>query len=234
VAVAVHDLRRNRLGCEPERAQRLGLELGFEMRERAHGARQLAHRDAGERALEPRDVATELLAPGEALEPERDRLGVHAVRASHLRRVTVTLREHPRCALGGEQTRLQHRAGLTQLHRERGIDEVRRRHPGVHVTRVVTRTLADHREERDDVVPHLGLDRRHARGIEHRRAADALRGAGGRLAAPLARGHDGELHVQPHRQTVRVAPHGGHRGAAVALDHRRSARAVTAIPAALR
>ena len=59
---------------------------GGEVRERAHRARELAHRDRLARPLQPRAVALQLGVPERELEAEGHGLGVHAVGAPDHRR----------------------------------------------------------------------------------------------------------------------------------------------------
>ena len=81
VAVARDDLGRDRLARQPEPLEHPHLVLGAVGRVGADGARDRAHRRLREGALEPRGVARGLHGEAGELEPERRRLGVHAVGA---------------------------------------------------------------------------------------------------------------------------------------------------------
>ena len=85
----------------------------------------LPTRDAAQGIGEPLAVAVELEPPAEQLEPERRRLGVHPVRATHARRVAVLLGapadDVERAVDSGEQQL----ARLAQDEGQRGVDDVR-------------------------------------------------------------------------------------------------------------
>ena len=101
VAVALEDLRGDGRRQQPElRADRL-LDLGRQVRERPHGARELAVGDRGPGAVEPRELALQLRVPQRELQAERHRLGVHAVRAP----------DHRRRACGGRRARERRPSG---------------------------------------------------------------------------------------------------------------------------
>ena len=75
------------------------------------------------------------------------------------------------------------------------------------------------REERDDVVPDLGLDRLHAAVVEARGGADPRGRAGGHGPPRLARARRRQLHLEPALQPARVTPRPEHLRPRVARDH---------------
>ena len=82
VTVALEDLCRGRRRLEAEPLAGDPLELRVGGRVRADGAGELADAHALERARDARAAAVELERPAGELQPERRRLGVHAVRAA--------------------------------------------------------------------------------------------------------------------------------------------------------
>src|SRR5439155_129488 len=82
VAVARHDLGRDRLRPKPEPPQDGGLDRGLVVGEGADRARELAVGDRGARRGESAPPAPELRVPARALEAEGDDLGMDAVRAA--------------------------------------------------------------------------------------------------------------------------------------------------------
>src|SRR6187200_2570464 len=89
--VALHDLRRRRLGFEPEPLARDALDLWIDRRVVPDRAGQLPDPHAGKRGLEPFTVTLELERPDGELEAERRRLRVDAVRAPNRQRQPVFL-----------------------------------------------------------------------------------------------------------------------------------------------
>ena len=131
VPVALDDLRRRRLGLEPEPLAGDALDLGIDRRVVADRARELADAHALERPREPAPGAVELEGPDRELEAERRRLGVDAVRAADRQRQAVLLRalhdggERPVDPLEDQLAR------LPDLERERRVDDVRGGQPVV-------------------------------------------------------------------------------------------------------
>ena len=91
VPVALDDLRGVGRGLEAQTLAREPLELRARGGVRADGAGELADPHALERAIEPRTPAIELERPAGELQPERRRLGMDAVRATHDQRPAVLL-----------------------------------------------------------------------------------------------------------------------------------------------
>ena len=94
------------------------------MREGSDRARDLADAHGFPRALDPHDVTLDLRVPERELQAERHRLGVDAVRAAHHRRAAVLL--GTRAHRGGELREVgeDQVAGVAQLQRQRGVDDV--------------------------------------------------------------------------------------------------------------
>ena len=124
VAIARDDLGGGGLDVEAEALEGDRLDARVDVPVRADGAGELANRDAAQGIGEPLAVAVELEPPAEQLEPERRRLGVHPVRATHARRVAVLLGapadDVERAVDSGEQQL----ARLAQDEGQRGIDDV--------------------------------------------------------------------------------------------------------------
>src|SRR5581483_7222036 len=126
-ASARDHLRRHRVGLEPEPGAGGGLHTRVDRAVGADRPRQLPDSAALERPLEPRAVTVELERPAGELPTERRRLRVHAVRAPDADGAAVLL--------GAASNRLQRTvdagddqgAGVAELQRERGIEDVRRR-----------------------------------------------------------------------------------------------------------
>ena len=124
MAVALEDLRRRwrRLEAEPLTGE--SLELGACRGVRTDRAGELADAHPFERARDALAAAGELERPARELQPERRRLGMDAVRAADLQHLAVFLRS---CFDGCERAvepGQDQRAGLTDLHRQRRVDDV--------------------------------------------------------------------------------------------------------------
>src|SRR6185312_2722156 len=80
--VALDNLRRDRRGLEAKARANLLLHVGTDMRESPDGAGDFPNTKILRRSLEPLLVAPGFGVPDGQLQPERDRLGMDAVRAS--------------------------------------------------------------------------------------------------------------------------------------------------------
>ena len=129
--VALHDLRRRRLGLEPEPLARDALDLGIDRRVVPDRAGELPDPHARERGREPLTVALELERPDGELEAERRRLGVNAVRAADRQRQPVLLGALHDRVEGAVDPGQDELAGRADLERERRVDDVRRGQPVV-------------------------------------------------------------------------------------------------------
>ena len=158
VAVALHDLRRDRLEADAEARADVLLELRRQVREGADGAGDLADRGLVERALEPHALAPHLLAEDQQLEPEGGGLGVHAVGAADAGRVAELERARAQHGVRRSTPASSRRAGVADLERQRGVDHVGRRHAVVDEARRRADVLGDVGQERDHVVAHARLD----------------------------------------------------------------------------
>src|SRR5258708_31389758 len=123
--VALEDLRRAWRRLEAEPLARDALQLGIGRRIRADRAGELADVHPLERARDAPPAALELEGPADELEPERGRLRVHAVCSPHLQRESVLLRPRRHCCERAVDSFDNQRAGLPDLERERGVDDVR-------------------------------------------------------------------------------------------------------------
>ena len=125
VAIARHDLGRDRLGAQTERAQRCRFDRWIEIAVHTNGTGDLADRDGIHGLQHPRPRAQQLCVPASKRQACGYRLGVDAVRATDHRGLGVFA-----CALGqgvselidAKQDRLE---GTTGLQRERRVEHVR-------------------------------------------------------------------------------------------------------------
>src|SRR3954452_6565659 len=215
VAVARDDLGRHRLGRERQAREHARLEVGVGRAVRADGAAQRADRRLCERLAQPLRVALGLeREPGE-LDAERRRLGLHAVGAPDAHRLDVLAR-----ALGQRADELlgagdDDLAGGADLERQRGVEHVGRRQPEVDPAARRAGALAEHVDERGDVV--VGDALALLDGLDgERRAADRLEVGGGRPRHLLARR---DLHAAPRLHARLVGPQRADLRAGVAVDH---------------
>src|SRR5579884_2055351 len=170
--------------------------------------------------------AHELERPAGELEPERRRLGVDAVRASHLERLALLLRAGGDDGEGAVDSLEDQRSRLPDLERERGVDDVGGGEAVVEPAAFLAEPLRDGVDERRGVVVERRFELRHALGRRRRRA---LRERGGRVRRDDAqlrpRGRRGELDLEPRGELALVRPDPGHGRTGVARDHRSQSRA---------
>ena len=111
-------------------------------------------------------------------------------------------------------------AGLGQLHRQAGVQHIRRRHALVHEARLLADVFGEIGEKGDDVVFGLTLDLVDPCHLEGAALPDRL----GRFFgndAKLRLGVAGmSLDLEPDAELVLRFPDGGHFGAAVTRNHR--------------
>ena len=118
-------------------------------------------------------------------------------------------------------------AARDKLHVEAGVEHVRRRHALMHEARLRPDMLGEMRQEGDDVVLDLGLDRVDARDVEFGRLAllpDLLRRF---LRHDAELGHrvgGMRLDLEPDAIARLGRPDGGHFGPGIARDHWRLCR----------
>jgi hypothetical protein len=181
-------------------------------------APEMAH-VAISRRLEAFAVARELRPVARELEPEGHGLGMDAVaapdRRGHLVLLRARLERREQPVDRGEQQR----RGLVELHREAGVEHVRRRHALVHEARGRPDMLGEVGEEGDDVVLGLALDRVDALDLPLALLPDLARGAPGDDPEGCLRVAGMGLDLEPDAESVLGLPDGGHLGAAVAGDH---------------
>ena len=186
----------------------------------ADRARQLADAHSRERAVEPRSIAIELEHPAEKLEPERRRLGVHAVRASdgHGRTLLFGAREN-RGSRTIDAIANQRAAGLDRQ-RERGVEHIGRRESEVEPASVGPEVGRDGVDERGDVVIRRPLELGDARRARNARSLSDAARARRRNDAHLGPGIENrELDGKPVLELRLVGPDRGHRRSGVASDH---------------
>ena len=123
----------------------------------------------------PLPVAVELERPARELQAEGRRLGVHAVRAAHLERRAMLLGARDDGGERAVEALEDERAGLADLERERGVDDVGGGEPVVEPAALLAELLGDGVDEGGGVVVERRLE-----------LGDPLRASAGR-PAPGAR-----------------------------------------------
>ena len=126
VTVPLDHLRCDGGRLETERSADIGLDRRRQVRERADGPRELAHRHGVARAVNAPHTPRELRVPQRQLQPERHRLGMDAVRPPDHGRVPVLLGAGPNRPLEAAETAQDQVAGVPHLQRLRCVDDVRR------------------------------------------------------------------------------------------------------------
>ena len=214
-------------GSSPMPLAREPLELGVGCGVGTDGARELADAHPLERARDPLPGARQFEGPAGELEPERRRLGVHAVRAADLQRLAVLLRP---CRNGGEgavEPGEDEHAGLLDLQRERGVDDVGGGEAVVEPAALLAELLGDGVDEGGRVVVERRLELGHALRARRSRLGDA-RGCLCRHDSQLGPGRRRcELDLEPGRELPLVRPDPGHGRAGVTGDHVLQSRAPT-------
>ena len=222
VAVARDHLRGDRLDGEAHFRGDMRLDARIDLRERADRAGDRAGRDLPARRDQPILGARELRIGLRELQPERDRLGMDAVRAADGRRHLVLE--------GAALERLeqfldvadQDVRGARELHIETGVEHVRRGHALVHEARLRADDLGEMRQERDHVVLGLALDRVDARDVEGRVARLLPDREGGLLGDDPKLGHRVRrmrLDLEPDAEAGLRLPDRRHLGPGIARDH---------------
>ena len=219
VPVALEDLRRDGRGQQAQpRADRL-LDLRRQVREGAHGARELAVGDRGPRAVEPLELPLQLRVPQGHLQAEGHRLGVDAVRAADHRRVLVAQGPLAHRFHQVDEVRAHEVARVAHQDGERRVHHVRRGEPVVQPAPLGPHVLGHARDEGDDVVLDLLLDLLDARDVEAGPGLDRGQGLPRHHAALDEDLGGGDLHLEPGGEAVLVGPQAGHLGTRVARDH---------------
>ena len=186
----------------------------------ADRARELADAHALERGGEPLAAAVELLDPAEQLEPERHRLGVDAVRAAHAGGRAVLLGPRQRASRARSTPASSSRAGVAELQRQRGVDDVRRRQAVVEPARVLADLLGDRLRERDDVVVRAPLDLARARRRRRaRRRGSRPTASGGTTPSSAQASSAASSTSSQRREAPLVRPDGPQVRTGVAGDH---------------
>ncbi len=215
VAIARDDLGRDGLGLQVEASQDPALEVRVRRRVRPDGAADGTEGDLVERAPQPVAVARRLHREAGEFDPERRRLGMHAVGAADAQRVHVRPRLRDQRvdeALGAGEHDL---AGEPQLHGEGGVEDVARRQPVVDPAAGRAGARAEDVDEGRDVVVGDGLALLH---VVHGEGggADRLQVIGRGPVHLLA---GGDLDRAPGLHARVVGPEGAHRRAGVTVDH---------------
>ena len=231
VPVPRDDLRRDRLGREPEALAGDPLDLRVAAAVRPHRAGELADPHAFERPLEALAIALELERPPGELGAEGDRLGMDAVRAARHHGLAVLLGprhhggERPVDAVEDQGSRLAH------LERRRRVEHVGGRQPVVEPASDRPQVLGDRVDEGREVVLRALLDLGDALGRRRNGALAHLgRGIGGDgadLGPSLERG---QLDLEQAREPALLRPDALHVRAGIAGDHRGKSRERAGLP----
>ena len=228
VPVALDDLGGDRLRDEPELAADLLLDVGVDVSEGPHRARDLPDPHGLLGPPQALEVSARLGMPEGRLEPEGGRLGVDAVGAADHQRLLVGEGEPAERLAEALEAVEQQVGGALELERERGVDDVRRRQPQVDEPGVRADGLLELGEKGDDVVARGGLELVDPPGVDPRRAADPLDRLARDPAPPRVHLADGQFDLEPGGVPRRRAPQGAHLVARVAGNH----AAALKIPAA--
>ena len=191
VPVALDDLRRDRLRLEPEPLAGDPLELRVGRRVRADRAGELPDAHRRRAPAQALAAAVELERPAGELEPEGGRLRVDAVRPADAERLPVLLGAVGRPQPARVEPSSSKRAGVPELERECGVDDVGRSQAVVEPAALLAELRLDGVDEGGQVVVGLALElgdplggRRNARGRE----SPPPRAAARRRARPRRRG----------------------------------------------
>ena len=146
----------------------MGLDRRIDAREGAHRPRYGAGRDLAARRLQPLCRAGELGVVAGELEAEARGLGVDPVAAADAERALVLQRAALQRGRHGIDAAGQQGAGAIELHREAGVEHVRRGKPLVDEARLRPHVVREVGEEGDHVVAGLALDRVDFLGVDER------------------------------------------------------------------
>ena len=174
VAVSLEDLRRGGSRVEPQPFAGDSLDLRVGRGVGPDGAGELADPHPLQRVLKAVAVAVELERPDGELEAEGRRLRVHAVRAADLERLAVLLRQRHDRREGALDPGEDQRAGVADLERQGGVDDVRGRQAVVEPAPIRAERLAHRVDERRRIVMRARLDLRDAVGRRRLRARPNL------------------------------------------------------------
>ena len=166
VPVARNDLCGDRLDGETHLCGDMGLDRGIDIGEGADGAGNRAGRYLLARGDQPAPGPGEFGIMAGELDAEGGRLGVDAMAAPdgqrHLVLKRALLQRRQRAIDAGDQKVARPR----QLHGEAGVEHIRRGHALMHEARFGPDNLGKVRQEGDDVVLDLALDRVDASNVE--------------------------------------------------------------------
>ena len=218
MAIALHDLRGDRLDAQAEVAAHLFFDLRVHVCELPHGARELADRDRLAGTAQPLEIPASLHVPDRRLQAERGGLGVHTVSPADDQRVLVLDREGAECAAKALLALEQKVERVPHLQRGRGVPDVVRRETDVHEARVVAELFFDAREQRDHLVLDPVLDGEDTVDVDAQRANTRHDGGGNAPAARVGLARR-DLHPEPRLVLRGLAPDSSHGGPGVPLDH---------------
>ena len=204
---------------------------------RADGARQLADGDAGEGALDALAAAAQVVPPAEQLEPERRRLGVHAVGAAHARRgaVLAAPARAPRRARGrGRRApRRRPRAAAARAPCRRRPRRSARSGTSAPRRRPARRSASVKAITSWWVRRSISLARSTSAASTRARSRTATTALSGTTPSSLPGRERGELDLEPAAEAPLVAPDGCKPRERVAGDHLDSIRGASAAPSSL-
>ena len=205
VAIARDNLGRDRLRRETHRFRDMRLDRRVDAREGPDRPRYGAGRDLAADRLQPVCGAGELRIVAGELEPEAGWFGVDAVTPADAERPLVLERAALERCRHGADAALQQGAGPVELHREAGVENIRRGEALVDEARLRPHMIREVGEEGDHVVAGLALDRVDFLRIDERVLVLAD-GAGERFRRRLRRLAERDLSVE--RMALDLQPDG--------------------------
>jgi hypothetical protein len=225
VAITLKDLRRRRCRLQTEALAGQSLDLRIDCRIGADGARELADPQPFEGTSNSLAIPVELESPSHELEAEGRRLRVDAVRPAHHQRHAVLLGPLDDNFEGAIDAGEDQLAGLLNLQREGGVENVRRRQAVVEPPPDRAELLGDRVDERGDVMLGAFLDLGDAL---RRRRGGPLPDLGGSLDRNDSHGSPAverrELDLEQAGEPPLVRPDPGHGRARVPGNHRFDSR----------
>ena len=166
VSVARNHLGRDRFRRKSHLLRDIFLDFGFDAREVTDRAGDGAGRDLLACRFQSLPSAGELGIVACELEPEAGGFGVNPVASADAERVLVLEGAALQCCRHGIDAPCQQGAGAIELHREAGVENIRRRETVMDEARLRPHVVREVGEEGDHVVAGLALDRVDLRGID--------------------------------------------------------------------
>jgi len=219
IAVTLEHLRADRRRFKPHLLADILLHKRIDVGIRAHRAGDLAHAGNLVRMLHAFEIALHFGIPQRKLEPQRRRLGMHAVRAAHARGHLVFDRLRGQHVDKLVHIRFDDIQRLRDDAGKRGIHHVGAGEAKVQIFGFVAQALRHAAGERHHVVTGGLLDFLHAFHREFRVFAHRSGGFGGHLAQLHPRVGGVQLDFEPRFKLFLLGPQRRHFRAGIAVDH---------------